>query len=87
MALAQRDGRNAHRWGDVSVYVLRLSNPQYYQDPIVKNGYMRGSETVDYVRLIRQRYQQYRGVRASQPTSSSPQRSRNGKHREKFSVN
>lgn len=87
MALAQRDGRNAHRWSDVSVYVLRLANPQYYQDPIVKNGYMRGSETVDYVRLIRQRYQQYRGVRASQPTSSSPQRSRNGKHREKFSVN
>lgn len=56
MALARRDGRNPHRWSDVSVYVLRLAQPQYYNDPIVKHGYMRGSETVDYVAKIRQRH-------------------------------
>lgn len=60
MALARRDGKNPHSWADVSRYVLLLSQPQYYQDPLVKNGYMRGSETVDYVDRIMERYRQYR---------------------------
>jgi membrane-bound lytic murein transglycosylase F len=63
MALAKRDGKNPHRWRDVSEYVLKLASPQYYNDPIVKHGYMRGSETVDYVAKIRQRYQGYMGVK------------------------
>lgn len=86
MALARRDGHNPHIWGEVAPYVLRLSEPRYYQDPLVKNGYMRGSETVDYVRLIRQRYQQYRGVKSPASGASSPQKSRNERHRKKFSV-
>lgn len=62
MALARKYGRNPHSWGDVSQYVLRLSQPAYYNDPIVRSGYMRGSETVDYVARIRDRWAQYRGV-------------------------
>ncbi|MDO4160265.1 MAG: transglycosylase SLT domain-containing protein [Prevotellaceae bacterium] len=62
MALARKNGKNPHRWRDVAYYVLALEKPQYYNDPIVKYGYMRGSETVDYVDRIRQRYAQYRGV-------------------------
>ena len=62
MALVEKYGGNKYRWADVSKYVLLLSQPQYYNDPVVKNGYMRGSETVDYVQKIRQRYQQYGGV-------------------------
>ena len=64
MALAKRDGKNPHRWGDVSPYVLKLASPQYYKDPIVKHGYMRGSETVDYVAKIRQRHAGYQGVKS-----------------------
>ena len=86
MALARRDGLSGRRWAEVSDYVLKLSSPQYYQDTLVRNGYMRGSETVSYVRLIRERYQQYRGVRASSPATSSPQRSRNDRHRKKYSI-
>ena len=63
MALAKRDGRNPHRWGEVAPYVLKLATPEYYNDPIVKHGYMRGSETVDYVAKIRQRHQGYMGVK------------------------
>ena len=63
MALAKRDGRNPHRWSEVSPYVLKLAQPQYYNDPIVKYGYMRGSETVDYVQRIRQRHAGYQGVK------------------------
>jgi len=65
MALAKRDGRNPHRWSEVSSYVLKLSVPQYYNDPVVKYGYMRGSETVDYVSRIRQRHAGYSGVKTT----------------------
>ena len=47
----------------VSPYVLKLASPQYYNDPIVKYGYMRGSETVDYVQKIFDRWASYRHVR------------------------
>lgn len=62
MALADKNGKNSRRWRDVAYYVLALERPEYYNDPVVRHGYMRGSETVDYVDRIRQRYAQYRGV-------------------------
>ena len=64
MALAKRDGKNNHRWNEVAPYVLKLAQPQYYNDPLVKYGYMRGSETVDYVSKIRQRFAGYQGVKS-----------------------
>ena len=64
MALAKRDGKNNYRWSEVAPYVLKLAQPRYYNDPIVKYGYMRGSETVDYVSKIRQRYAGYQGVKS-----------------------
>jgi membrane-bound lytic murein transglycosylase F len=64
MVLAKRDGKNNHRWGEVAPYVLKLAQPKYYNDPLVKYGYMRGSETVDYVSKIRQRFAGYQGVKS-----------------------
>lgn len=63
MALARKNGRNVNHWREVEPFVLGLSQPQYYNDPVVKNGYMRGSETVDYVRKIHERWNGYRGVK------------------------
>ena len=63
MALAQKNGRNPYHWHEVEPFVLGLSRPEYYNDPVVKNGYMRGSETVDYVRKIQERWNGYRGVK------------------------
>ena len=63
MALALKNGRNDNRWHEVEPFVLGLSQPQYYNDPVVKNGFMRGSETVDYVRKIHERWNNYRGVK------------------------
>lgn len=82
MALAGRDGHNPHRWADVSRYVLLLSTPRYYQDPIVKYGYMRGSETVDYLQKIYRRWESYRGVRGGRDgfTGTTP---RKATHRKK----
>ena len=77
MALCQRDGRNPHQWSDVSEYVLKLAQPKYYNDPIVKYGYMRGTETADYVQKIQQRWESYRGVKSPrQGFSQEPRKAR-----------
>lgn len=72
MALAAKHGRNPHRWADVSPYVLKLREPAYYNDPVVKHGFMRGDETVDYVQKIRQRWNQYRGVAKGSVSDTAP---------------
>ncbi len=61
MALTSKHGGNPQNWGDVREYVLRLSQPAYYGDKVVKHGYMRGSETADYVDRIRSRWSEYCG--------------------------
>lgn len=62
MALTRKYGGNPGRWGDVAHYMALLSDATYYRDPVVKHGYMRSTETIDYVASIRRRYDQYRGV-------------------------
>lgn len=59
MRLAERDRLNPQCWEDVRTYILRLKEPAYYQDTLVHYGYMRGTETADYVDKIRARYKQY----------------------------
>lgn len=75
MALAKKNGKNPHKWIHVAEYVLKLSTPEYYNDPVVKYGYMRGSETSNYVSAIYSRWQKYRGVRNASslaPTDDAP---------------
>ena len=79
MALAKKYGKNPHRWSDVREFVLGLQHPQYYNDPVVKNGYMRGAETADYVSRIIDRWNQYRGAtkgRYGTGMNAQPTRSR-----------
>ena len=88
MALAQKNGRDPRRWIDVEPYVLGLAQPEYYNDPVVKHGYMRGSETVDYVRKIHERWNGYRGVktiRAGFHQNNTPQRAKH-ERKKKYQV-
>ena len=84
MALTEKYGGNKHRWADVSRYVLLLQQEQYYRDPVVKHGYMRGSETADYVNRIQQRFNEYRGVHSplggSYQTPRKAKKERKGKY-------
>lgn len=59
MNLARKNHRNPTRWTDVAPYVLGLSRPQYYRDPVVRYGYMVGSETYGYVNAIMARWRKY----------------------------
>ena len=70
--LARKAGRDPHRWDDVAPFILHLAEPRYYRDPDVRHGYMRGSETEAYVRLIMERWQQYRGSARSFVSGSTP---------------
>ncbi len=72
MALARKHGRNPYHWRDVEPFVLGLQRAEYYNDPVVRNGYMRGSETVDYVRRIHERWNGYRGVKTVHAVSAGP---------------
>ena len=60
MELAKKYGAIPQRWSDVRRYILLLQDPRYYTDPVVRSGYMRGSETAQYVDNIMQRHSQYR---------------------------
>ena len=43
-------------------YLKLLSNKNYYTDPVVKLGYCRGEEPVNYVEQIEQRYAIYKDL-------------------------
>ena len=62
MNLARKYRRNPGLWNDVSFFVYHLSEPRYYRDPAVRNGYMVGSETYNYVNQIITRWSNYCGV-------------------------
>lgn len=79
MALARKNGRNPQRWADVDPFILRLSQPQYYRDPVVKFGYLRGSETSGYVRQIQSRWASYRGSAPAHHSSLAPSKGSSSK--------
>lgn len=62
MALARKYGRDTQSWASVAPFVLALQKPQYYRDPVVKHGYMIGSETYNYVNAIMKRWKEYGGT-------------------------
>ena len=62
MALARKHGDDPYRWESVREYILRLASPTFYKDPVVKHGYMRGTETAGYVDRITSRWDDYCGV-------------------------
>lgn len=66
MALAEKYGLNPKIWtGSVSEAALMKSRPQYYNDPVVKNGYFRGRETVDFVDRVMNVYEYYKEINNS----------------------
>ncbi|MEP2023820.1 MAG: transporter substrate-binding domain-containing protein [Reichenbachiella sp.] len=57
--LAEKYGMNPDKWEDVAEYLRLKSKKKYYNDPVVKFGYCRGDEPVDYVIDILYRYNRY----------------------------
>lgn len=63
MKLAEKNGMDPQKWdGSVAVWLLKKSDPLYYNDKVVKSGYFRGTESVNFVEEILDRYEHYRNM-------------------------
>jgi membrane-bound lytic murein transglycosylase F len=63
MTLAEKNGMNPHIWnGNVAVWMLKKREPKYYNDPDVKSGYFKGTESVDFVTEVLERYEHYKNI-------------------------
>ena len=59
--LSKKYGKDPNIWhGNVDAIVLRMSEPQYYNQPEISHGYFRGSETYNYVISIRALWDEYK---------------------------
>jgi membrane-bound lytic murein transglycosylase F len=63
MKLAQKNGMDPQKWeGNVAVWMLKKTEPKYYNDSVVKNGYFKGTESVAFVTEILDRYEHYKNI-------------------------
>ncbi len=63
MRLAEKNGHDPLKWeNNVALWMLKKSEPEYYNDADVKNGYFRGRESVAFVNEILNRYQHYTNI-------------------------
>lgn len=60
MALAKKYGKHPDIWYDnVEYYLMKKSEPEYYNDEVVKYGLFRGGQTRRYVQSVFETYQNY----------------------------
>lgn len=63
MALTEKHGKDPKKWdGNVADYILLKSNPEYFNDSVVKHGYLRGEEVYNFVNEVMLRYREYMDV-------------------------
>ena len=58
--LAKKFGDDPGSWEDVAYWLIRKSKRSVYNDPVVKYGFARGTEPVDYVERILDRFEHYK---------------------------
>lgn len=60
-ALARKYGDDPYLWdGSVEKYIALKSNPEYYNDPVCKSGYLRSSEVLSYVDQVIANWQKFK---------------------------
>jgi membrane-bound lytic murein transglycosylase F len=63
MRLAEKNGMDPQKWdGSVAYWLLKKSEPKYFNDTIVKNGYFRGTESVNFVSEVLERFERYKNI-------------------------
>jgi len=58
--LSKKYGEDPMQWNNVTKYLLKKSEEKYFKDPVVKYGYCRCTEPVEYVYSIYNLYEHYR---------------------------
>lgn len=60
-ALAKKYGDDPYSWDDsVEKYIALKSNPEYYNDPVCKNGYLRSQEVLNYVDNVMSNWEKFK---------------------------
>ena len=60
MALAKKYGKDPHLWfGNVEYFLDKKSDPNFFNDPVVKYGKFRASQTIAYVENTLETYRKY----------------------------
>lgn len=58
--LAMKYGKESDVWNDhVEYFLLKKSDPKYYRDPMIKAGYCKCEEPVNYIKDVLERYEEY----------------------------
>lgn len=72
--LAEKYGDDPKSWRDVAYWLIRKSQRGVYNDPVVKYGFARGTEPVDYVERILDRFEHYKQFvpEAPEPEPEAP---------------
>ena len=70
--LAKKNGDDPAEWDDVAYWLIRKSKRGVYNDPVVKYGFARGTEPVDYVERILDRFEHYKNFVSDAEEVSSP---------------
>lgn len=60
--LTMKYGKNTQTWVEVSKFLALKSDPEYYKDPIVKNGFAKGHLAVNYVKDVLSIFQSYKAL-------------------------
>jgi membrane-bound lytic murein transglycosylase F len=58
--LTLKHGENSQTWKNVSQFLKRKSQVEFYTDPVVKSGFAKGHIAVSYVDDVMQLYDSYR---------------------------
>ena len=61
--LAEKRGLNPRLWeNNVGQMLLNLGKHEYYSDPVVKSGALRGSRTFNYVKAVISKYESFKSL-------------------------
>ncbi|MDE5638325.1 MAG: transporter substrate-binding domain-containing protein [Odoribacter sp.] len=64
MRLAEKYGKNPYVWdNNVDFYLRHKTDPEFYRDPLSRNGYCNGQQAYDYVHRILDTYNNYKHIR------------------------
>jgi soluble lytic murein transglycosylase-like protein len=60
MRVARKQGVNRYSWSSLTPVLVSLSDPDVYTDSICRYGYFDATETLNYVRRVTRKYNEYK---------------------------